>query len=140
MVERLKVGPLGENAYILPALGERGEADRCILVDPGDEGARIVGFLDSRGLTPLCIALTHGHLDHTAAIPDILAAFSARGIDVPIAAHVLDWAKSKGFTTARDAAGNVVVKVPASAGHEKAPAIVLARIMLEAASKLSGFA
>jgi len=90
MVERLKVGPLGENAYILPALGERGEADRCILVDPGDEGARIVGFLDSRGLTPLCIALTHGHLDHTAAIPDILAAFSARGIDVPIAAHVLD--------------------------------------------------
>jgi len=90
MLERLKVGPLGENAYIIPACGESGEGDRCILVDPGDEGARILAFLDSRGLTPLLIAATHGHLDHTSAIPDILAAFATRGIEVPIAAHALD--------------------------------------------------
>jgi hydroxyacylglutathione hydrolase len=90
MLERLKVGPIGENAYVLAARGPAGEKDRCILVDPGDEGGRILAFLDGRGLTPLCIVATHGHLDHTAAIPDILEAFASRGIDVPIAAHPLD--------------------------------------------------
>ncbi len=42
-----------------------------------------------------------------------------------IAAHVVDWAKEKGYEVQRDAAGNIVVRVPATPGHEKAPAIVL---------------
>ena len=81
------VGPLGENAYILPA---REPAGACILVDPGDEAERIVAFLDSRSLKPSLIVLTHGHLDHTAAIPEIVAAFAARGLRVGLAVHALD--------------------------------------------------
>ncbi|MGE5236924.1 MAG: aminoacyl-histidine dipeptidase [Acidobacteriota bacterium] len=42
-----------------------------------------------------------------------------------IAEHVVGWAKQRGFETRRDAVGNIVVKVPASAGHEKAPVVVL---------------
>ncbi len=42
-----------------------------------------------------------------------------------VAAHVVEWAKGRGFDVRRDAAGNVVVKVPATAGHENAPVIVL---------------
>lgn len=39
--------------------------------------------------------------------------------------HVLGWAAAQGFATRTDAAGNVVVAVPASAGREGAPIVVL---------------
>jgi len=39
--------------------------------------------------------------------------------------HVLGWARGGGFETAVDEAGNVVVRVPASAGREEAPTVVL---------------
>ncbi|HET7838256.1 MAG TPA: MBL fold metallo-hydrolase [Rectinemataceae bacterium] len=84
MVERLKVGPIGENAYVI--LGSRD----CILVDPGDEAQRILAFLDSRDLVPSHIVLTHGHLDHTAAIPELLAVWAERGFGPLLAAHSLD--------------------------------------------------
>ena len=42
-----------------------------------------------------------------------------------IAAHVVAWAASRGLAAKRDAVGNVVVRVPATRGHEKAPVIVL---------------
>jgi len=42
-----------------------------------------------------------------------------------IAAHVVHWAESRGLAVARDAAGNVVVRVPATPGHEGAPTVVL---------------
>jgi dipeptidase D len=42
-----------------------------------------------------------------------------------VAEHVVGWARSHGFEVQRDAAGNVVVRVGATAGHEAAPAIVL---------------
>ena len=41
------------------------------------------------------------------------------------AAHVVSWATEKGYGVKRDAAGNVVVTVRATPGHEKAPVIVL---------------
>ena len=40
-------------------------------------------------------------------------------------AHVVAWAKKKGWKSVVDAAGNVVVYVPATAGREHAPAVVL---------------
>jgi hydroxyacylglutathione hydrolase len=81
MLERLTVGPIGENAYVLLSEGS------CVLVDPGDEAPRILSFLDSRGLVPSLMVATHGHLDHTAAIPELLAAWRGRGMTVRLAAH-----------------------------------------------------
>jgi len=86
MLERLRVGPIGENAYVLPG----GASGSCILVDPGDEAARILAFLDSRSLLPACIVATHGHLDHCAAIPELLAAWASRGLRVSVAVHAAD--------------------------------------------------
>ncbi len=40
-------------------------------------------------------------------------------------AHVLAWAAERGFETAVDAEGNVVVRVPATDGRERAPTVVL---------------
>ncbi|MGD1147166.1 MAG: aminoacyl-histidine dipeptidase [Thermoanaerobaculaceae bacterium] len=42
-----------------------------------------------------------------------------------IAEHVVTWAKGHNFEAKRDGVGNVLVKVPAKAGHEKAKPIVL---------------
>ncbi len=39
--------------------------------------------------------------------------------------HVLAWAKDRGFEVLRDQVGNLVVKVPATPGHENAPTVVL---------------
>jgi dipeptidase D len=39
--------------------------------------------------------------------------------------HVLSWAEEHGFETAVDAAGNTVVRVPATPGRERAPAVIL---------------
>jgi glyoxylase-like metal-dependent hydrolase (beta-lactamase superfamily II) len=84
MLERLTVGPIGENAYVLIAEG-------CsALVDPGDEAERILSFLDSRCLKPALVVATHGHLDHTAAIPELFAVWKQRGLSVRLAAHAAD--------------------------------------------------
>ncbi|HOX32676.1 MAG TPA: MBL fold metallo-hydrolase [Spirochaetales bacterium] len=90
MLGRLSVGPLGENVYVLPSRGPGGQEGRCVLVDPGDEAARILSFLDSRGLTPDLVVLSHGHLDHSAAIPELFAAYAARGGSPGLAIHALD--------------------------------------------------
>jgi len=42
-----------------------------------------------------------------------------------IAAWLMDWAREHGFEVKSDQVGNVAIKVPASPGYEKAPAVVL---------------
>ncbi|MCU0293060.1 MAG: aminoacyl-histidine dipeptidase [Thermoanaerobaculaceae bacterium] len=42
-----------------------------------------------------------------------------------LAEHIVKWAAGRGLAVRRDAAGNVVVAVPATPGHESAPTIVL---------------
>lgn len=42
-----------------------------------------------------------------------------------VAAHLVAWAEQHRFEVRRDAAGNVVVVVPATPGHENAPIVVL---------------
>jgi dipeptidase D len=42
-----------------------------------------------------------------------------------VVAHVLAWADAHGLATRRDDAGNLVVDVPATAGREDAPAVIL---------------
>jgi hydroxyacylglutathione hydrolase len=84
MLERLTVGPISENVYVI-----QGSA-ACLVVDPGNETDHILSLLDSRSLSPTLIVATHGHLDHTAAIPEIIAAFRSRGIELPLAVHAED--------------------------------------------------
>lgn len=42
-----------------------------------------------------------------------------------IRAWLMDWAKENSFDAKEDAAGNIVIKVPATKGYEKAPILVL---------------
>ncbi|MDP2792056.1 MAG: MBL fold metallo-hydrolase [Rectinemataceae bacterium] len=85
-IEKLQVGFIGGNTYAIAVDADRvhavsgGHAGNsvCILVDPGDESEKIVAWLDGLGLIPTLIVATHGHLDHTAAIPGVRKAYLAR--------------------------------------------------------------
>lgn len=79
MITTLSVGPIGENVYIID-VGE----GQAVIVDPGAEPERIAKAMGA--LKPVCIALTHGHLDHTAALPELLRMLGP----VPVAIHADD--------------------------------------------------
>ena len=61
-IARIESQPFGENSYLLFRAGARD----CAVVDPGFEPDAIVEAVESRGLAPAVILLTHGHSDHIA--------------------------------------------------------------------------
>ena len=75
------VGPFQENCYLV--VDEA--AARAVLVDPGDEGARLVRAVKQSGATLEAIWLTHAHLDHVGGIAAV-----KREFDVPVYCHVDD--------------------------------------------------
>jgi glyoxylase-like metal-dependent hydrolase (beta-lactamase superfamily II) len=54
--------PFQENTYIAWLAGHTD----CLVIDPGLEPAKIIGFLEEEELTPAAILNTHGHSDHIA--------------------------------------------------------------------------
>ncbi|MDY3906489.1 MAG: MBL fold metallo-hydrolase [Lawsonibacter sp.] len=66
-VKVLCVGPIGTNCYIL----EDEETGLAAVIDPGDEADKILKALREDGVTVEYILLTHGHYDHTTAVPDL---------------------------------------------------------------------
>ena len=81
IVSSVTVGPFAENCHLLMEEDSR----RAVLVDPGDEGARIVRTVKASGATLEAIWLTHAHLDHIGGIAEVL-----REWKVPVHLHPLD--------------------------------------------------
>lgn len=79
-IRKIPVGMLQENCYFVS--DENGET---AVIDPGDEADRLLGLLQSGGLTPRCILLTHGHFDHVGA-----AAALAERYHFPVYLHEAD--------------------------------------------------
>jgi hydroxyacylglutathione hydrolase len=75
------VGPFQENCYLV--VDE--STNRAVLVDPGDEGARLVAMVRDSGAVLDAIWLTHAHIDHIGGIADV-----RRHYDVPVHLHPLD--------------------------------------------------
>ena len=71
--------PLGDyqtNCYIV-SLG-----DRAMIVDPGDEAQKIITYIETKGLKPEAILITHGHFDHIGALEEVQAKY-----ELPVYAH-----------------------------------------------------
>ncbi|MBB6252188.1 MBL fold metallo-hydrolase [Nitrospirillum iridis] len=65
----LPVTPFQQNCSILWCTTTR----RAAVVDPGDGVTQIQEFLARQGLTLERILVTHGHVDHAAAVADLMA-------------------------------------------------------------------
>lgn len=78
-IEGFALGMWQANCYIL---GDT-ELGSAVVVDPGQDGAPVVRErLAARGVSCEAILLTHGHLDHLWAVPEL-----ARDLDVPVLLH-----------------------------------------------------
>ncbi|HAE22047.1 MAG TPA: hypothetical protein DCG47_06965 [Spirochaetaceae bacterium] len=79
MIRQLSVGPIGQNVYIVERTGAP-----VVVVDPGAEAPRILNealaALERSASAAVYIACTHGHLDHVAALGELLELVRARGI------------------------------------------------------------
>ena len=68
-IQRIVTGAYRANAYLVETGG--GEA---VLIDPGDEAGRLIAAVKAARCRLAAVFLTHGHLDHLAALPELLAA------------------------------------------------------------------
>jgi glyoxylase-like metal-dependent hydrolase (beta-lactamase superfamily II) len=85
------VGALATNCWLYPlieAAPEPGIAVHrpCAVIDPGAEADLIIARIERLHLYPRYVLLTHGHFDHLAALPDLIAHYR----DVQIAIHQED--------------------------------------------------
>ncbi|HVO38914.1 MAG TPA: MBL fold metallo-hydrolase [Spirochaetia bacterium] len=79
MVERVIVGPWKTNCYIYSS-----SKKECIIIDPGGDETEIASRVDVLNMVPVGIALTHGHVDHLAALGRLRESYAARGYTLPI--------------------------------------------------------
>jgi hydroxyacylglutathione hydrolase len=78
IIEAQAVGPFFKNGFVV-ACEETREA---VLVDPGDEVASLLSFIDEHALAVRHILLTHAHVDHITGV-----AAARRALGVPVYLH-----------------------------------------------------
>jgi hydroxyacylglutathione hydrolase len=93
----LTVGPVGENCFLFRPDG----SERALIVDPGEEAARILKLVDELGVSVEGILLTHTHFDHIGAVAPVAAATGAPvwcpEIEVPVLADINAFVPWPGF-------------------------------------------
>jgi hydroxyacylglutathione hydrolase len=90
-VRMLTVGQIAENCFLL----RKEDAERALIVDPGDEAERILAAVEEMGTTVDAILLTHCHFDHVGAVAPVAAATGAPvycpQIEVPVLADIMSF-------------------------------------------------
>lgn len=81
IIHSATVGPFEENCYLIADESSRD----AVLVDPGDEPARLIKLVEDAGVTLRAIWLTHAHLDHIGGIAGV-----TRKWNVPVYLHPAD--------------------------------------------------
>lgn len=102
MTIRNEAGILGTNCFFHVYADGEGR-QRAVVVDPAQDGRALARRLSERGVEPVGIVFTHGHLDHTAGASDFLAFFRERGTALRCAIHAddLPYLGAAGFETNR---------------------------------------
>ena len=96
-VRMFTVGMVAENCFLF----RRDGSDRALIVDPGDEGEKLLGAIDSLGVTLEGILLTHTHFDHVGAVAPVAKATGAEvwvpEIEKPVLADINSFVPWPGF-------------------------------------------
>lgn len=78
--QKFPLGSIQTNCYIVE------NPDRtCLLFDPGSEAKKLIHLINSRGLKPLAILLTHAHFDHIGAVDEVRETYK-----IPVYVHKLE--------------------------------------------------
>lgn len=62
-IEQIPLGPLQTNCYLLT-----NDNSHCLIIDPGDNGEKLIEYIESKHMKPQGILLTHTHSDHIGAV------------------------------------------------------------------------
>lgn len=76
------VGPYDVNCFLLS-----NSKKKTLIIDPGEDSAKIAARIEKRGLEVEAYLLTHGHMDHISALADLSETYPA-----PIMMHASDLA------------------------------------------------
>jgi len=91
-VRAFTVGPVGENTYIVRS---GADANRGVIVDPGDEAGRLLAAADALGVQIEAILITHCHFDHIGAVAEVARETGAPvycpEIERGVLADVMSW-------------------------------------------------
>lgn len=125
-VSVMQVGPIGTNCYFL----QDEESGLMAIIDPGDDWERIIHQVKKAEGEVKYILLTHGHYDHTTAVPDLVKALPGVQVYIhqadangagsqlfPLAAQVKDLNNyDEGDTLSL---GSLTIEVLHTPGHSK---------------------
>jgi glyoxylase-like metal-dependent hydrolase (beta-lactamase superfamily II) len=78
LLESAAVAPFFKNGYVLGCERTRD----AVLIDPGDEVARLLAYVEAERLNVVAILLTHAHVDHVSGV-----AQAKRALDVKVYLH-----------------------------------------------------
>ena len=96
-VRTFTVGPVQENCHI----ARRDGADEAIVIDPGEEPARLLEAIDALEVDIAAILLTHTHFDHVGAVAPVARATGAPvycpELEVPVLADIMSFVPWPGF-------------------------------------------
>jgi len=91
------VGPVQENCFLF----RRDESDRALIVDPGEEEAKLLGAIEALGVELEAILLTHTHFDHVGAVAPVAKATGAPvycpKLEVPVLQDIMAFVPWAGF-------------------------------------------
>ena len=79
-IQKLPVGELEANCFLVSD-----EENNAVIIDPGAEPDYILSEIESLGLKPLAILLTHAHFDHFGAAAEVIEKYQ-----IPLYVHTLD--------------------------------------------------
>jgi hydroxyacylglutathione hydrolase len=125
-VDNLVLGAFETNCYVLRH--EPG-VSQCLVIDTGLDSSPLIDFLQTNGLAPAALILTHGHADHIAGVVELHANFP----NMAVCIHRLD---AKMLTGEQDnlsmLAGALYKAEPADTLLEQGDVVDKAGIRLEA--------
>lgn len=87
------LGPVQTNCYFI-----QDAARNCLIIDPGEEGEKIIQYIEKEQLKPVAILLTHGHFDHIGAVDAVRDAFNISVYIHELEQHTLTDPEENGST------------------------------------------